>query len=81
MVCKINFTFGDMWKSLESNNRGLQLLKASNGGLFFFFQPIVGTFLGWLLLGEQVGLSFGIGTLLIFIGVLLVIRPKREMRA
>ncbi|WP_310832767.1 DMT family transporter [Paenibacillus pedocola] len=54
-------------------NRGLQMLKASSGGLFFFFQPVVGTFLGWLLLGEQIGLTFWIGTILIFIGVLLVI--------
>jgi drug/metabolite transporter (DMT)-like permease len=57
-------------------NRGLQMLNASSGGLFFFFQPIVGTFLGWLLLGEQIGLSFWIGTILIFIGLLLVIREE-----
>ncbi len=55
-------------------NRGLQMLNAASGGLFFFFQPIVGTFLGWLLLGEQIGVSFWIGTILIFSGVLLVIR-------
>lgn len=36
-------------------NRGLQLLNASSGGLFFFFQPLVGTLLGWILLGEQIG--------------------------
>lgn len=58
-------------------NRGLQKLNASSGGLFFFFQPIVGTFLGWLLLGEQIGLSFWMGTTLIFIGVLLVIRDDK----
>jgi len=58
-------------------NRGLQKLNASSGGLFFFFQPIVGTFLGWLLLGEQIGLSFWMGTSLIFIGVLLVIRDDK----
>lgn len=57
-------------------NRGLQMLNASSGGLFFFFQPIVGAFLGWLLLGEQIGLSFWIGTILIFIGLLLVIREE-----
>ncbi|MEH6944077.1 DMT family transporter [Bacillus sp. JJ722] len=57
-------------------NRGLQMLNASSGGLFFFLQPIVGTFLGWLLLGESIGLSFWIGTILIFIGVLLVIREE-----
>lgn len=32
-------------------NRGLQMLNASSG-LFFFFQPLVGTLLGWLLLGN-----------------------------
>ncbi|RNB84568.1 DMT family transporter [Brevibacillus fluminis] len=61
-------------------NRGLQKLNASSGGLFFFFQPIVGTFLGWLLLGEQIGLSFWMGTALIFIGVLLVIREDKPQK-
>lgn len=55
-------------------NKGLQLMNASSGGLFFFFQPIVGAFLGWLLLGETIGLPFFIGTLLIFSGVFLVIK-------
>jgi drug/metabolite transporter (DMT)-like permease len=55
-------------------NKGLQLVDAGSGGLYFFFQPLVGTFLGWILLGEQVGMSFWLGTALIFAGVLLVIR-------
>ncbi|RPK05482.1 hypothetical protein BSBH6_02184 [Bacillus subtilis] len=33
-------------------NRRFQMLNASSGGLFFFFQPLVGTLLGWLLLGN-----------------------------
>ena len=57
-------------------NKGLQLMNASSGGLFFFFQPIVGTFLGWTLLGETIGLSFWIGSLLIFSGVFIVIRDE-----
>jgi len=57
-------------------NKGLQLMNASSGGLFFFFQPIIGTFLGWLLLGETIGLSFWIGSLLIFSGVFIVIREE-----
>ncbi|WP_243015119.1 DMT family transporter [Brevibacillus borstelensis] len=64
-------------------NRGLQKLNASSGGLFFFLQPIVGTFLGWVLLGEQIGLSFWMGTVFIFIGLLLVIRddkPQKETK-
>ena len=52
--------------------KGLLLMEAGASGLFFFFQPIVGTFLGWLILDEQITLSFWIGSLLIFIGVFLV---------
>lgn len=57
-------------------NKGLQLMNASSGGLFFFLQPIVGTFLGWVLLGETIGWSFWIGTVLIFVGIFLVIKEK-----
>ncbi|MED4761433.1 DMT family transporter [Priestia megaterium] len=57
-------------------NRGLQLLNASSGGLFVFFQPLVGTLLGWLLLGESIGGTFWIGSFLILSGVLLVIKEK-----
>lgn len=62
-------------------NKGLQLVKnATQGGLFFFFQPLVGTLLGWLFLGEQVGIPFWIGTALIISGVLCVIleQPKTQ---
>jgi drug/metabolite transporter (DMT)-like permease len=58
-------------------NRGLQLLNASSGGLFFFFQPFVGTLLGWLLLGESIGGTFWIGAILILGGVLIVIREEK----
>jgi drug/metabolite transporter (DMT)-like permease len=55
-------------------NKGLQMVDAGTGGLYFFFQPLVGTLLGWLFLGEQIGITFWIGALLILGGVLLVIR-------
>lgn len=55
-------------------NKGLQLVDASSGGLFFFFQPLVGTLLGWLILGEAIGLSFCLGAALIVVSVSLVIR-------
>ncbi|MBV7508710.1 DMT family transporter [Bacillus sp. sid0103] len=58
-------------------NRGLQMLNASSGGIFFFFQPVVGTLLGWLILGENIGGTFWIGSILIFIGVLFVIIEKK----
>lgn len=54
-------------------NRGLQMLNASSGGLFFFFQPVVGTLLGWLILGEKIGVTFWLGSILILSGVLFVI--------
>ena len=53
-------------------NKGLLLMDAGSSGLFFFFQPVVGTLLGWLILDEQVTLSFWLGSALVFIGVFLV---------
>ncbi len=58
-------------------NRGLQMLNASSGGIFFFFQPVVGTLLGWLILGETIGITFWIGSILILTGVLFVIIEKK----
>jgi drug/metabolite transporter (DMT)-like permease len=57
-------------------NKGLQLVDAGSGGLYFFFQPLVGTLLGWLLLGEQVGLMFWLGSGFILAGVLLVVKES-----
>ncbi|MCL6442992.1 MAG: DMT family transporter [Alicyclobacillus sp.] len=57
-------------------NKGLQMVDASSGGLYFFFQPLVGTFLGWLILGEVVGLSFWLGAALILISVMLVLKES-----
>ncbi|WP_144559628.1 DMT family transporter [Shouchella miscanthi] len=59
-------------------NRGLQMLNASSGGVFFFFQPVVGTLLGWLVLGETISMSFWIGSFLILLGVLIVIKERQE---
>jgi drug/metabolite transporter (DMT)-like permease len=56
-------------------NKGMQLVEAGTGSLFFFLQPVVGSLLGWLLLGEELSPSFFQGGLLILAGVLLVSLP------
>jgi len=58
-------------------NRGLQMLNASTGGIYFFFQPLVGALLGWLMLGEKISAAFWIGSILILLGVLFVIRENK----
>lgn len=55
-------------------NKGLTYMDASIGGLFMFFQPIVGSFLGWLLLAEPITRYFWLGFILIAVGVILAMR-------
>ncbi|RYL95071.1 DMT family transporter [Sporolactobacillus sp. THM7-4] len=50
-------------------NKGLEMMDTGIGSLFLFFQPVVGTLFGWLLLGEQLTARFGIGSVLILVGV------------
>ena len=58
-------------------NKGLELLDASIGSLFFFFQPIVGSLLGWLLLNETLNSNFFIGGILIICSVLITTFEKK----
>ena len=59
-------------------NKGMEMMDAGIGSLFFFFQPLVGSFLGWLLLNERLDLNFFIGGALILLGVLIVTIKKRK---
>lgn len=52
-------------------NKGFEWMRAGSGAGFFFVQPIVGAFLGWLLLGEHLSVGFFAGACFIFLGVLL----------
>lgn len=56
-------------------NKGLALVPAHQAGLFFFLQPLVGSFLGWAVLDEHLSWSFYLGSLLILVAVYLVMRP------
>lgn len=53
-------------------NKGLAILEASHASLFFFFQPIVGSLLGWYFLQENLTLRFFLGAGFIFLAVILV---------
>lgn len=52
-------------------NKGLELTPSHQAGIFFFLQPVVGSLLGWMLLKEQLSLSFILGSLVMIIGVYL----------
>lgn len=58
-------------------NKGIQMMDCATSGLFFFFQPLVGTFLGWLILHEPLTIWFWIGSLLIFASVLLITLKRK----
>jgi drug/metabolite transporter (DMT)-like permease len=50
-------------------NIGLKLTPSHHAGLYFFLQPVVGSLFGWLFLGEDLGSTFIIGSLLILVSV------------
>lgn len=55
-------------------NKGLKVISASSSGLFYLIQPIVGSFLGWLLLGEQISIGFVIGSAMILASVCISVK-------
>ncbi|RAN80737.1 DMT family transporter [Bacillus sp. SRB_331] len=59
-------------------NKGLELMDASISSLFFFFQPIVGSLLGWLLLNETLNSNFFIGGILIICSVIITTFEKQK---
>jgi drug/metabolite transporter (DMT)-like permease len=59
-------------------NKGLEMMDAGIGSLFFFFQPLVGSFLGWLLLKEKLDINFFIGGFLIMTGVVSVTLKRKK---
>jgi drug/metabolite transporter (DMT)-like permease len=61
-------------------NKGVVMVDTAVSGLFFFFQPLVGSFLGCVILGEPLTVNFWLGAMLIFGGVFLVIKKADETK-
>lgn len=60
------------------------LLQNGNPGkvsAFLFLAPFFGVLTGWIILGEQVGISLAIGGALIFSGIFLVNWPEKRQQA
>jgi drug/metabolite transporter (DMT)-like permease len=57
-------------------NTAFAFVDASLASLTFFAQPVVGTLLGWLILGERITPLFLLGGLLIGIGLIISSREK-----
>lgn len=55
-------------------NKGLAMTAPHKAGLFFFFQPVVGSLLGWFILGETLTVAFILGGILVLGGVYFAIR-------
>ncbi len=61
-------------------NLGLKRVEAGTGGLYLFFQPVVGGILGWFWLGERFEWPFWCGAFLIGAGVYLALRGQNRVR-
>jgi drug/metabolite transporter (DMT)-like permease len=62
-------------------NKGLELMEAGNASIFFFAQPLTGTFFAWLLLGERLNFGFYVGGLFILSGVAIASLRLPDERA
>jgi drug/metabolite transporter (DMT)-like permease len=62
-------------------NKGLSLVEAGTGSVFFFLQPVVGALLGWLMLGEQLTASFFTGGGVILLAVLIASLPSSSIKS
>ncbi|WPZ19611.1 DMT family transporter [Geobacillus subterraneus] len=59
-------------------NKGMEMIDAGIGSLFFFFQPLVGSLFGWLFLHERLDASFWAGGALIVAGVAVAVRSGQS---
>jgi drug/metabolite transporter (DMT)-like permease len=62
-------------------NRGMELVEAGSGAVFFFAQPLTGVFFSWLFLHEHLGPTFFAGAALVLAGVALSFTAPRAAAA
>lgn len=60
-------------------NRALDLIDANTVSLFYAFMPLTTSVLGVLILGEQLGINFLIGGLVIFAGMILAATGDQKL--
>jgi drug/metabolite transporter (DMT)-like permease len=59
-------------------NQGMKYMEVSYGIMFYFFTPLVGSFLGWIFLHEQLQWNFFLGGLLVLLGMTVGMQTRRN---
>lgn len=59
-------------------NWGVQRLRSTAAGMFFLWQPLVATILGYFLLNERIGVGLIVGAVLISAGIVCAVRFGRN---
>jgi drug/metabolite transporter (DMT)-like permease len=57
-------------------NVGFRKMASNLSGLFFLFQPIVGALLGSVFLGENLGIGFVLGTVMIGVSIIVAVKVQ-----
>ncbi|MCM3569025.1 DMT family transporter [Neobacillus mesonae] len=60
-------------------NKGMEMMEAGIGSMFYFFAPVIGGLLSWIFLKETISQSFMVGGLLIFMGMFVLISKKPQV--
>lgn len=60
-------------------NKGMEMMEAGIGSMFYFFAPVIGGLLSWIFLKETISQSFIAGGFLIFMGTFILIIKKPQV--
>ncbi|MBI0580721.1 EamA family transporter [Neobacillus cucumis] len=62
-------------------NKGMEMMEAGIGSMFYFFTPVIGGLLSWIFLKENISQGFIAGGLLIIGGTLILVNKKPQVLA